>query len=85
MKYYRFIPAEADFEALDESEAHCFHSCSVTLGGERHNTATIYDEYADREYTYYETKEQALSAAQEELKQHIKLLESFIVKVSTQP
>ena len=81
MKYYRFIPASAEFEELDESEAHCFSSCSTTPGGDRLDTATIYDEYADREYTYYETKEQALSAAQEELKQHIRLLESFVIKI----
>ena len=79
--YYRFIPEKAEFETLQKEEASL--STYDDFEGLDELSMLIVTRYLiDGSYTsvrYFKTKERALFAAQNEIKAHIKQLESFLL------
>lgn len=79
--HYRFIPEKADFETLQREEASL--STYDNFEGLEELSMLIVTRYQiDGSYTsvrYYQTKNRALFAAQDDIKNHIKKLKSFLL------
>lgn len=83
-EYYRFVPLKADFETLRSEEADWATNDDFP-GLERQRMLIVTHDLYGGDYVtfrYYETKERAIFAVQDEIKEHIKKLESFLLKAS---